>query len=419
MGLHWQLSSPLACLPCFTGTVASCHKPLSMSPSDTPKVNPASQRTSLAIPMLAIIALAIVSIYDGRLTSTPYLIALLTVGMILIAWKRSIQKLVAESGGRELQPEEVGALKPLLVLFIGFYVACVLLLGCLWYFDLPHLLPAFCGLWFIRKELWLSLLNKRQGSPPIASGSTSTWLRWLAGLVSIYLSTCAIMFLAQRSLLFMPSQVEESTQLTPWSRDGETIGYCREVSAPQTVWLMMHGNAGQAAVRDYVLPRMSSRDPLYVLEYPGYGSRPGRPGREAFNQAAAQAYRFLRQQFPQTPIGVIGESIGSGPACALANEDQPPDKIVLIVPFDSLAQVVKRHYFWLPVKWLLLDNWNNVDALWTYQGPVVIYGAADDEVIPVEHARNLARNIPNSTFVEIGGGHNDWSLSEAVKIQGH
>lgn len=389
-----------------------------MSPSDTPQFKPSGQLGSLAIPLLAITALAVISIYDGRLASTPYLIALLTVGMILVVWKRSVQKLVAESDRKELQPDEVRELKPLLVFFFGFYLGCAVLLSCLWYFDLPHLLPAFCALWFIRKELWLSLLNKRQGSPPIANGSTSTWPRWLTGLLSIYLSICAIMFLAQRSLLYVPSQVEESTQLTPWSSDGETIGYCREVAAPQTVWLMMHGNAGQAAVRDYVLPRMSSGDGLYVLEYPGYGSRPGRPGREAFNQAAAQAYRVLRQRFPQTPIGVIGESIGSGPACALANEDQPPNKIVLVVPFDSLAQVVKRHYFWLPVKWLLLDNWNNIDAIRTYQGPVVIYGAADDEVIPVQHARNLARNIPNSTFVEIGGRHNDWSFSEAVKILG-
>ena len=29
--------------------------------------------------------------------------------------------------------------------------------------------------------------------------------------------------------------------------------------------------------------------------------------------------------------------IGSGPACALAREKIAPDKIVLVIPFDSLA----------------------------------------------------------------------------------
>ena len=154
-----------------------------------------------------------------------------------------------------------------------------------------------------------------------------------------------------------------------------------------------------------------------VLEYPGYGSRPGRPGREPFNQAATHAYRALRQQFPNSKIGVIGESIGSGPACALASENQPPDKIVLIVPFDSLERVVSGKFFWLPVRALLLDKWNNVEALKNYRGPVDIFGAKDDEIISVKHARRLAEQTPNGTFIEIPGRHNDWSLSPYVKIR--
>jgi len=48
--------------------------------------------------------------------------------------------------------------------------------------------------------------------------------------------------------------------------------------------------------------------------------------------AAAAAYALLRKTFPATPICVIGESIGSGPACMLANQSPPPDKVVLVVP---------------------------------------------------------------------------------------
>src|ERR1700677_339820 len=100
---------------------------------------------------------------------------------------------------------------------------------------------------------------------------------------------------------------------------------------------MAHGNGGQAAGRDYVLRRMSKEDSLYVLEYPGYGSREGSPSLESINRAASEAYQLLRSQHPNTPVCVLGESIGSGPACALALEKIPPDKIVLVVPFDTLA----------------------------------------------------------------------------------
>src|ERR1700677_1402375 len=107
---------------------------------------------------------------------------------------------------------------------------------------------------------------------------------------------------------------------------------------------MAHGNGGQAAGRDYVLRRMSKEDSLYVLEYPGYGSREGSPSMESINQAASEAYRLLRARNPNTPVCVLGESLGSGPACMLAGEKIAPEKIMLVVPFDTLANVAAEHF---------------------------------------------------------------------------
>lgn len=238
----------------------------------------------------------------------------------------------------------------------------------------------------------------------------------VAILLVPYLIVVAVYFLRQRSMLYFPTHSVPSTSLTPW-RDGERIiGYCREVSNPRGIWLMAHGNGGQAADRDYVLNRMSDQDSLYVLEYPGYGSREGSPGREAFDQAAAEAYRLLRLQNPTTPVAVVGESIGSGPACSLAREETPPDKIVLVVPFDSLANVAAKRVPLLPARLMLLDDWDNVEALQNYNGPVEIFGARGDTIIPVEHAEALARQVPGAHFTAISGGHNDWSSNEQVTI---
>jgi hypothetical protein len=242
-------------------------------------------------------------------------------------------------------------------------------------------------------------------------------LRIAGFFLVLYLSVVVIVYFWQRSLLYFPSHSAPGSGLSTWIEDGRVIGYCRIVPHPDTIWLMMHGNAGQAADRDYVLPRMSGRDSLYVLEYPGYGLRAGNPTLKSMNQAAAEAYHFLRSQNPTTPVCVLGESIGSGPACSLAGEKPPPDKIVLVVPFDSMAKVAARHYPFLPVKFMLHDNWDNVESLRHYGGPVEIFGARDDVIIPVEHAKALARQIPSAHFTEIPGGHNDWSISDEVKIR--
>ncbi len=97
--------------------------------------------------------------------------------------------------------------------------------------------------------------------------------RLIVVVLTAYLIVCVVMFFAQRSLLFIPSRDHVESTLTPWRHNGAVIGFCREVDRPRAVWLMSHGNAGQASMRDYVLPHLPLEDSLYVLEYPGYGDR--------------------------------------------------------------------------------------------------------------------------------------------------
>jgi pimeloyl-ACP methyl ester carboxylesterase len=241
-------------------------------------------------------------------------------------------------------------------------------------------------------------------------------LRISAIPLAVYLLLVVSVYFCQRSLLFFPTHTTPSSPLKPWSDGTRTIGFCREVTNAHNVWLMMHGNAGQAADRDYVLSRMSDQDSLYVLEYPGYGGRGGNPSRESFNRAASEAYQLLRTRYGSKPVCVLGESIGSGPACTLAQEKVPPDKIVLVVPFDSLVSVASGRFFFLPIRLLLRDAWNNVEALRHYDGPIDIFGAVNDEIIPIEHAKELARQTPAAHFLAIPGGHNDWSGHEQVRI---
>jgi hypothetical protein len=233
----------------------------------------------------------------------------------------------------------------------------------------------------------------------------------------------SILFLAvgcssiERSLVFYPTHDPEDNGLTPWPHDGKTIGYARIVAAPKNIWLMLHGNGGQAAMRSYALPCFSEADSVFILEYPGYGNRKGTPSKKAFDQAASEAYQLLRSTYTNIPVCVVGESIGSGPASALASQTPPPDKLVLAVPYDRFSLVAKDHFpSWLV--WLLLStDWDNAAALAHYKGPVEIFGATDDTVIPVGHAQALATAVPTAKFTLIEGGHNDWSRQNKVRIR--
>lgn len=218
-------------------------------------------------------------------------------------------------------------------------------------------------------------------------------------------------------MLFHPTRDARDTSLTPWVHEGRTIGFAREVEKPRNIWLMLHGNGGQAADRTYALPAFDAADSVFILEYPGYGQREGKPSRKSFDAAAREGYALLRTRFPGTPVCLAAESIGSGPASVLSAEKPAPDKIVFVVPFDTLAAVGKEHVSYLPVDLLLTGYWNNLESMKGYRRPVDIFGAESDGIIPVRHAQALAASVPQAKFHMIAGGHNDWSAQPKVRFR--
>ena len=247
------------------------------------------------------------------------------------------------------------------------------------------------------------------------------WVRTVRNFALTIIVVGAVLMLGcqsyVRSALFYPTHESGDNGLTHWTHEGVLIGFARMVADPANVWLLLHGNGGQAAHRVYALERFSDKDSVYIMEYPGYGARAGKPSRKSFDAAALAAYQALRAHYPDKPVCVAAESIGSGPASMLARATRPPDKLVFIVPFDELKSVARRHVPYLPVGLMLAGTWNNVESLAGYRGPVEVFGAERDELIPVEHARKLAASLPQAKFQLVPGGHNDWSQQVEVSIR--
>lgn len=243
------------------------------------------------------------------------------------------------------------------------------------------------------------------------------WAIGIGGVAILYAVAIVAVSLNQRRMIFFPTHDAPDGSLQPWVVGGRVIGYCQRVDRPRTVWLMAHGNAGQASGRAYVRQRMAPTDALFVVEYPGYGQRAGSPSMSDMNAAVAEAYEILRNEYPDTPVCAIGESIGSGPASMLGTLRRPPDKIVLAVPFDRLASVAANHFRWLPVRYMLKDRWDNIAALKSYTGPVDIFCAAEDQIIPPLHARKLAAALPQARLVIFQGAHNQWADTSVVHIE--
>ena len=229
-----------------------------------------------------------------------------------------------------------------------------------------------------------------------------------------YLSVLVVVGLFQRRLIFFPTHEHPASEYESWNENGMQIGWKRTVGTPKHIWFFLHGNTGNVLTHSYILKCIPKEDSVYAVEYPGYGFRDGKASKQSIDTAADEAFSILREKNPGTPIVVLGESLGSGPASHLARHEKPPEKIILAVPFDNLPSVAQGIIFFLPSKWMLMDRWDNIQSLRNYTGKMEIYALANDKVISVRHARKLRDAFPNAIYHEGEGVHRDWWMNFGI-----
>lgn len=117
----------------------------------------------------------------------------------------------------------------------------------------------------------------------------------------------------------------------------------------------------------------------------------------------------------------MGRSLGSGVAVQLATA-RPVERLVLVTAYDSLVNVAREYFWWLPVGLLLRDRYDSAARAKEVAAPVLIVIAAEDEIISRARSEALAAAFTPGqaqTAVVPGVGHNtlDWSPAylEAVR----
>jgi hypothetical protein len=236
-----------------------------------------------------------------------------------------------------------------------------------------------------------------------------------------------LVWLGQRRLLYFPVRQDRASAerrarslgLEPFvAEDGELLGWrARHPAGARGRLVVLHGNAGTALDRAYFVEAFASASPalpldVYLVEYPGYGPRPGAPSEAALVATARRALVAARRDGPG-PVLVAGESIGSGVA-ALAAAEAPAevDGLLLVTPLASVPAVARRHYRFLPAI-VHRDAYRADRALPRYGGPAAFLVAGRDEVVFADLGRALfeAYPGPKRLWEDERAGHNtlDWS----------
>jgi pimeloyl-ACP methyl ester carboxylesterase len=198
----------------------------------------------------------------------------------------------------------------------------------------------------------------------------------------------------------------------PWENaSGRFIGWKRvtATNGARMRTLILHGNAGEAIDRAHYADQLNSaaQCDVYILEYPGYGPRPGAPTQPSLLQAADEAMAILEKD---GPVNLIGESLGTGVAAwAAGTHPKSVPCVLLIAPFHNLTDVGQSHMRLFPVSLLLLDKYPAAEWLRDYRGRVAVLLAGEDEIIPKRFGQRLYDVYagPKKVWETPGATHNE------------
>lgn len=246
-------------------------------------------------------------------------------------------------------------------------------------------------------------------------------LSWVAAAM---VATLALLWVFQRSLIYLPSQA------VPGAPPGvEEVSFTTEDELTLRAWFLasdqsrgavvvLNGNAGNRSHRLPLGEALAAAGYSVLLaDYRGYGGNPGSPTEDGLALDARAALGYLEDRVGSDPVIFFGESLGAGVAIGLALE-QPPDALILRSPFSSLPEIAAVHYWWLPSSLLLRDRYPNMARIGDIEAPLLVIVGSEDGIVPPDQSLALYEeaNLPKQLVTVDGAGHNDVALLDGEEM---
>jgi fermentation-respiration switch protein FrsA (DUF1100 family) len=201
------------------------------------------------------------------------------------------------------------------------------------------------------------------------------------------------------------------TEVKIATADGERLdGWWRPPPAAERgVVLFLHGTPGTVPDQVWRLDQLKQSGlGILAIDWRGYGGSTGDPTELGLRADARAGFDFIRAAAPQSKIAVFGESLGTGPAVALAR-DRPVAGVLLNAPYASVRRLFELRGLPIPYRWLMKDPFDSEALVGGVTAPLLILHGTDDPAIPVAEAHRLydAAHEPKMIFIADGAGHLD------------
>lgn len=167
--------------------------------------------------------------------------------------------------------------------------------------------------------------------------------------------------------------------------------------------LYLHGNKGNIHRGLYQARSLKNRGhDLMVVDYRGYGKTEGQPQNDKqMLEDVQKAYNYLKSNYDESQIYIVGYSLGTGMASYLAAKNKPAH-IFLVAPFTSLT-AIKDQYLWMFPDFLLKYKLSNQSYLKEATCPVTLVHGTADQLVLYEYSQKLKKLHPAVNLISVPG----------------
>lgn len=240
----------------------------------------------------------------------------------------------------------------------------------------------------------------------------------------VYALLLILLMLVQRWLIYQPTRVpaltvdqaaapfgiiheistttEDNLDLKGWHflagqvACNDRAGCDAELAKGRPVVILLHGNGGNRLHRIETCRLLASLNlHVFAFDYRGYAENPGSPSQTGLLNDARAFWKYAVRDRKVNPDRIIlmGESLGGGVATLLASElcqqNTPPAGLVLRSTFSSMVDAASFHYPWVPVSWLLWDQYPSQSVISDVVCPLLVIHGTKDQIVPYVLGKKL------------------------------
>ncbi len=223
-------------------------------------------------------------------------------------------------------------------------------------------------------------------------------------LFILYVGFCALLYFFQEKFLFYPQKIaaEQTFQYPnaqevwiPVDPSVKIHGLWFKKSQNKGLIFYLHGNGGNMNRVGYLGKHYSQYGyDFFAIDYRSYGKSTGAIQNEnQFYNDAQKALDYIKKQYSNKEIVIIGYSIGTATAAKLAAENKI-NQLVLFAPYYSLENMKNERYLTFIPSFLLRYPFETYKNLEKVTAPIIIFHGKNDRVIHYSNSEKLKKHLP-------------------------